>query len=447
MNKKVKLLQEKIHPSLVEYWAAHETTLSNMYCRECGELMLDLENLEHVEIIYDTREGKDGRACFVQRYSPKTTASIFSGTMSFIPNETNRWLVNGKNLSGKVFHRRICWKCFFKKLRATVDIPKKARKSSWYQKILAGEDPIPVQSTSPSPIFKLLFDITDEELDKERKKFDTASLESFIRRHGKKQGQEKFKTYSKRQSYTCSKEYMMGEKGMTEDQWNEFNQHRATTEKNLIRRYGKELGKKKWKEYCEREAYAGNKLEYFIEKLGQEEGTRKYLEVCSQKATTLTNFMRKYGEKEGKIKYSEMLKNTPYQPYSNISQVLFEQIDSALGKLAANSFWAKKNYEQEVNYLDESTGVTRTYRVDYMLRDKIIEFNGTYWHASPQFYAPDEVILVHGEPKAASEIWEGDKARLETIKSHGYKVLVIWEEDYHTDPMKIVQQCCEFLKG
>lgn len=75
----------------------------------------------------------------------------------------------------------------------------------------------------------MLFDITDEELEKERKKFDTASLESFIRRHGETEGPKKYEEYKKRQAYTCSKEYMMNEKGMTEKEWNDFNASRACT--------------------------------------------------------------------------------------------------------------------------------------------------------------------------------------------------------------------------
>ena len=107
-----------------------------MYCRDCGELMLDLDDIKDVEVICDTREGKGNKLCLIRRHSSvnleKTKKHPFAGTRPYNPNETNRWLVNGRNLAEKIFHRRICWNCFFKKLRAEVDIPKKARKSTWY---------------------------------------------------------------------------------------------------------------------------------------------------------------------------------------------------------------------------------------------------------------------------------------------------------------------------
>lgn len=80
-------------------------------------------------------------------------------------------------------------------------------------KICNGDNVIPSASTSPNPTFKWLFDITDEELEKERQKFDAASKESFIRRFGEKEGLEKFQKYCDRQSYTCSKEYMQKTRG------------------------------------------------------------------------------------------------------------------------------------------------------------------------------------------------------------------------------------------
>jgi len=72
-------------------------------------------------------------------------------------------------------------------------------------------------------------------------------------------------------------------RGWSEEQWNKFNASRASTEENYIKRYGEELGKKKWKTYCAHEAYAGNTLTYFIDKFGKDEGTKKYLEVIAKK--------------------------------------------------------------------------------------------------------------------------------------------------------------------
>jgi hypothetical protein len=40
---------------------------------------------------------------------------------------------------------------------------------------------------------------------------------------------------------------MINEKGMTEEDWKNYNLSRACTKENFIKRYGKDLGELKWK--------------------------------------------------------------------------------------------------------------------------------------------------------------------------------------------------------
>ena len=100
-------------------------------------------------------------------------------------------------------------------------------------------------------------------------------------------------------------------RGWSDEQWNEFNASRASTEENFIKRYGEKAGKRKWQEYCAHEAYAGKALEYFIELYGKEVGQKKYLEVNAKKTISLENFIRKYGEDVGKIKF-DAVKNKSF---------------------------------------------------------------------------------------------------------------------------------------
>lgn len=433
----------KLDQSVVKYWQLIGRTEKDFYCRSCGELMLDLDDFKNVEVILDTRENHPRVYEFVRRVFPRRQKmSIFNGTRAYIENENNRWLIKGRVLSGKSFYRHTCWKCFFKNLRATVDVARKARKSSWYKQLLDGNDVIPIPTVSPSSIFHLIFDITDDELNAERKKFDTASLESFIRRHGEVEGRKKFEAYSNRQAYTCSKEYMTIEKGMTEKQWKDFNTNRACTKKNFIKRYGQQLGEKKWLEYCQREAYAGNSLEYFIEKLGQEAGTKKYIQVNMEKQLTLQNFVRKYGPIDGPKKFDKL----KHKNYSACSQELFFELDRRLGKLAEKSAFELKNGEASLAI--EIDGKPRVVRPDYLLGNKIIEFYGDLWHANPKKYAPDDiVILPYGlDEIIAKDVWKRDKAREESLKNSGYQVKVIWENDYKLKTAEIIDECCRFLQ-
>lgn len=70
-----------------------------------------------------------------------------------------------------------------------------------------------------------------------------------------------------KQAYSNSLEYKQIKHGWTKEQFDTYNKSRATTKKSLIEKYGEQEGTQKWKEYCNKQSYAGCKLEYFIEKM------------------------------------------------------------------------------------------------------------------------------------------------------------------------------------
>lgn len=422
---------QNVSASLIDYWKSFGLTENDFHCRECGNLMLDFENLTGVEY-----NEKASRKCLELYRQEKG--------IQYTESEKNRWLVRGRTLSGKTYFRHLCWDCFFKHLGDVEDIPKRARKSSWYKDVNDGILRPPATCSSPSRYFKLLFDITDEELEVEHRKFDTASLESFIRRHGEINGRKKYAEYKDRQAYTCSKEYMMNEKGMTEQEWDEYNANRACTKKNFIKRYGDKLGSEKWERYCNLEAYAGNKLEYFINVYGNDKGLQKYLEVCRHKRMTLENFKRKYGDEIGSIKWAEYLESNK-AGFSEISQELFKAIDIKYDMAMLNSHFASKN--QEI-YLELPFGTsTKCFHLDYTMFNKVIEFNGDYFHANPRIYDETSYISKNKHGKTARDIWEYDKNRLDAISKAGYKTKIVWESDYRENPEKTIDECVEFLKG
>ena len=388
------------------------------------------------------------------------TASRIGKRYGFSENEHNRWLVKGRTLSGKTFFRHLCWDCFFKELRNTVDINRKARKGKWYAKLVNDNNVIPCASMSPSKeVFSLLFDITDEELEKERLKFATGTLESKIMRYGIEEGTRRWNEYRKRQAYTCSKEYMMNEKGMTKDEWKAYNANRASTKENFIKRYGIEEGIRRWDSYCAHESYAGSSLMWFINKLGKEAGTAEYARVCSEK--------------------------TNLKSYSKISQKLFKEIDDALGDFALTSRWETKNYEYEIRVPSENKYISMIptnvlssalssygfdlqpiiydiledknkanqlafmkFRPDYFLNGKIIEFNGDFWHANPKIYNENDQLSMFGhEHNIAKNIWKRDAERIERFKLCGFKVHIVWESDYASDPEHVLEECVKFLKN
>ena len=64
------------------------------------------------------------------------------------------------------------------------------------------------------------------------------------------------------------------------------------------------------------------------------------------------------------------------------------------------------------------------YHIDFVLNDKIIEFDGTYWHTVP----------------------EKELAKDAFLELKGYKVMHVKELDYKNEPEKVLQNCLTFLK-
>lgn len=80
----------------------------------------------------------------------------------------------------------------------------------------------------------------------------------------------------------------------------------------------------------------------------------------------------------------------------------------------------------------------QSYKVDTKICDVyvpeinlIIEYNGDYWHCNPKKY--DKGYFNKKKNKYAWELWEYDRKKLELLKSFGYNLEVVWEDDYKSD--------------
>lgn len=58
----------------------------------------------------------------------------------------------------------------------------------------------------------------------------------------------------------------------------------------------------------------------------------------------------------------------------------------------------------------------------------VIEFLGNFYHCNPKFYKAN--YFNKKLKKYATEIWEADEKRQRKLEEEGFKVIVIWEEDY-----------------
>lgn len=73
-------------------------------------------------------------------------------------------------------------------------------------------------------------------------------------------------------------------------------------------------------------------------------------------------------------------------------------------------------------------------------KKKFIEYFGSFWHANPLYYKADDSILG----VSVSNIWDKDRFRLERLSNAGYDWLVIWDNEWFTNPEWVILRCIEF---
>lgn len=79
---------------------------------------------------------------------------------------------------------------------------------------------------------------------------------------------------------------------------------------------------------------------------------------------------------------------------------------------------------------------------DIHYQNKIIEFNGDFWHANPKKYDADDIIYRN---QTAAFIWAKDAKKIATLEGRGYSVLVVWESEYRKARKETVLKCLDFL--
>lgn len=270
---------------------------------------------------------------------------------------------------------------------------------------------------------KYAFNISDEDYEAEGKNISN-TLKNYIKKYGEIEGHKKWDEYRAIQKYTNTFEYKHNKYGWTQEQYNEYNQKRAVTKQNMIKRWGEKEGIKKWNSYCEKQKTTKSK-EYLIKKYGID----RFNKINESKSQTLDNFIKRYGEQEGLIKYNHMV-DAHHTFYSNISQKFFKEIDNIFTSRGCTTYYATKNTEYKLKY-----GKTLLC-MDYFIKElnTCIEFNGTNFHADPRKYKANDHPNPFNKKQTAKSIWNADKKRYEYLKNtYNIKTVIIWEDDYKSN--------------
>jgi hypothetical protein len=187
-----------------------------------------------------------------------------------------------------------------------------------------------------------------------------------------------------------------------------------------------------------------NQLRYWTNQGLSEEEAKEQVSI-RQRAGSLQRMTEKYGEEEGVSRFNTGLANRKmainksdmFKGGSKVATDLFRglaeglklplrygaQEDCVWCPLVHKNIWVDCLYEE---------------------KKKIIEFYGTYWHASPRKYKPDD-ILFKTSNKSAKDIWRKDQERVRNLRASGFEVLIIWEDEYTETPEWAIDQCMSFL--
>lgn len=265
--------------------------------------------------------------------------------------------------------------------------------------------------------------------------------ENLIKRHGEKEGKRRWKNYCNIQSKTNTFEYKKEKYGWDKETFDKFNRKRAVTKENLIKKHGRVVGLEKWKDYCDKQSYT-NKLEYFIEKFGEEEGTKNYNLLCFLKTHSYESYLYRFeDEKIAKENYENYINK--FGSYSKIANNLFDIIKNNLSE-KSDVYYQNNNYEK--SFFDE---FNKEFRVDFYYQGKVIEFNGDFWHCHVSLFDDENKILNNTffKNKTVKDVRERDKKRINFLKSKlgEDSVLVVWEHEYRLDKEKTIKKCLDFL--
>lgn len=205
-----------------------------------------------------------------------------------------------------------------------------------------------------------------------------------------------------------------------------------------ILRYGKIDGLNK---YLEKNKHCAITLDNLTAKYGKEDAIIRYNNWKNKVAVTLDKFIIKYGEELGHKKYEQWFLSSIGKPssgqISNISKQFFAEIENKF-----NLILTSKNYEfykfDKIN--------NKRYFYDFIYNDKIIEFNGDYWHANPFLYKEKDLIKLRGaEVVEAKSLWDKDEIKYNFIRKSGFNILIVWEYDYKNNKINY-NKIKEFLE-
>lgn len=169
-------------------------------------------------------------------------------------------------------------------------------------------------------------------------------------------------------------------------------------------------------------------LSWFVEKYGKEEGIKRHKAKTEKWINTLQS--KPIAEL---LDINRRKVNKTKRCFSKAEKELFSTLKLVFPSLTDQ--WAICH-----NPLEKKK---KFYLYDMALDNKIIEYNGDFWHANPSKF--NESFICPYNKLTFNQIHERDLIKINTAKENGYKVMIVWETDYKSNPKKVIEECIKFL--
>lgn len=183
-----------------------------------------------------------------------------------------------------------------------------------------------------------------------------------------------------------------------------------------------EIAKKRYIKFQTRD------LAWFVEKYGEQEGTKRHQQKIERWQNSLGN---KPVEELMKINSKKVRKSSTF--YSKAEKELYDILREKFPALT----------DQFTLPVDQCSYNKQAYLYDMKLGNKIIEYNGDFWHSNPKLFNEDFVCPY--TKRSQQEIHQKDADKIRIAKKHGYELFVVWEHDYKQDKDRVIKECLQFL--
>jgi len=178
-----------------------------------------------------------------------------------------------------------------------------------------------------------------------------------------------------------------------------------------------------------------NQVEYWLKKGYSDEESKK--EISKRQMTfSLNKCIEKYGELDGRNRWldrqEKWMNSYKKSNFSKVSQELFWRVYEKMDKKEKIFFATLKNGIKDDSGKNNEFRLKLDNRVimpDFIVGNKIIEFDGTYYH------------------RDSPENKKRDMMRDIIIKENGYDIFHVNESEYKKIPGKIINDCFNFLNN